>query len=59
MNFHDAPAKGEGQPIFEYEIDPTLQVETTYVERCVPVFLEDAAHKLIDKFLADHGYKGL
>jgi hypothetical protein len=59
MIFHDAPMKREGEPVFEYELNKSLSVETTYVERRVPVFLEDAAHKLIDQFLADHGYKEL
>ena len=53
-----APIKGEGMLVDYCEgIKPTKrQVETTYVERRVPVFLEDAAHKMFDKFLADHGY---
>jgi hypothetical protein len=57
--FASAPIKQEGQPVFEYELNKSLKVETTYVERRVPVFLEEAAHKLIDQFLADHGYKEL
>lgn len=55
MNLHKAHAKCEGEMITEYE--PTEpSIETTYVERRVPVFLEEAAHKMFDKFLADHGY---
>ena len=54
--FELAPVKGEGQPVFDFTPPQTTEVETTYVERRVPVFLEEAAHKLIDKFLADHGY---
>jgi len=31
-------------------------VPTTYVERQVPVLLEEDAHKLIDDFLKSNGY---
>jgi hypothetical protein len=62
--FDLTPVKGEGQPVsfgvstMTTVIPNTQKVGTltTYIERRVPVFLEDAAHKLIDKFLADHGY---
>jgi len=62
--FEQAPVKGEGQPV-SFGIDAMsavlpntgkVGVLTVYVERRVPVFLEEAAHALIDNFLADHGY---
>ena len=61
-HFTDAVVKGEGQSVnaiygIAEDYTPTKPiVETTYVERRVPVFLEDAAHKLTDQFLCDHGY---
>lgn len=64
MNFPDAPMKREGEPVSfglnaMSAVIPNNQkvgVLTTYIERRVPVFLEEAAHKMFDKFLDDHGY---
>jgi hypothetical protein len=55
--FHRAPIRGEGQPveIFGKPTSPP-EVETTYVERRIPVHLEKAAHRLIDSWLVSHGY---
>ena len=37
---------------------PTAEnVETTYVERCVPAYLVDAINKLIDNALLANGYQ--
>ena len=56
--YQKAPIKGEGQPVFsEKELAPYKgQIETTYVERRVPVHLEGRVHRLIDKFLKERGY---
>lgn len=56
--FGGAPIKGEGQSVYtEEELAPYKgQVETTYVERRVPMHLEGRVHRLIDKFLKERGY---
>lgn len=55
MNFQDAPAKGEGQPMFNSP-PQTTEVEVTYIERRVPRHLTHLVDKLIDKFLRERGY---
>ena len=60
--FGDAPIKAEGSSIntlygFEEDyVPPPPKYQTTYVERRVPVELEEEAHKLLDTWLAAHGY---
>ena len=62
--YQKAPIKGEGQPVTlgvgamtaVVPNNETVGVLTTYVERRIPVHLEDAAHDLIDKFLKERGY---
>jgi hypothetical protein len=57
--FGFAPIKQEGSPIV---VDPSHigtakpGVETTYVERRVPSYLEDEAHAVIDAWLRIKGY---
>lgn len=60
--FEQTPVKGEGEPVVYSHLPwgtpaPSKKtVDTVYIERRVPEFLEEAAHKIIDNFLADHGY---
>ena len=53
-----APIKMEGAPVYtEEELAPYRnEVQTTYVERRVPVELEGRVHRIIDKFLKERGY---
>ena len=54
--FSAPPVKREGEPVYpEYKNEPP-KVQTTYVERRVPVHLEEEVERLIDAFLASHGY---
>lgn len=62
--FERAPAKGEGQPV-SFGIDAMsavlpnagkVGIMTMYIERRVPIFLEQSAHALIDQLLIDHGF---
>jgi len=56
--FADAPIKG-GDMQVDYGhgyIPKPPEIETTYVERRVPVELEDEAHKLIDDWLKLKGF---
>lgn len=48
----------EGEPVYtEKELAPYKNRKAyTYVERRVPEYLEDEAHKRIDKLLSEHGY---
>ena len=56
-NFGDAPRKMEGQPVWPTDDDEEYDgIETTYVERRVPVELEDEAHALIDNWLKEKGF---
>ena len=64
-NFYDAPIKAEGQVLafdmadmnVSFPVKPEFQnPETTYVERRVPIELEDKVHNLIDQFLKANGY---
>ena len=63
--FGDAPLKIEGEPFwvdgmagFENEYDEPF--ETTYVEVCMPVALEEMAHKVLQamrkQWLIDNGF---
>jgi len=60
--FGDAPIKGEGQSLnlaygFSEDYKPSKpEVETTYVERRVPIKLEEEAHTLIDNWLKSKGF---
>ena len=57
--FGDAPRKTEGMGIKFDADDPDVEYEneceTTYVERRVPIELEDEAHTLIDNWLKEKG----
>lgn len=61
-SFGLAPIKGEGQSLntvygfAEDYVPPPPKYETTYVERRVPVELENEAHKLLDTWLKSKGY---
>lgn len=46
-------------PVAEYltKFGPLPEQETCYVERRVPVHLEDEIHKLIDKFLEEERWE--
>jgi hypothetical protein len=64
-NFYDAPIKAEGQALafdmadmnVSFPVKPEFQnPDTTYVERRVPIQLEDKVHNLIDQFLKANGY---
>jgi hypothetical protein len=65
-NFGDAPIKAEGQSINvlygipeDYVPEPQ-QFETTYVEVCMPVALEEMAHAVLKamrtQWLIDNGF---
>lgn len=56
--FGKAPVKGEGMEVdYGDGIKPSKpKVETTYVERRVPIDLADIAHMMIDDLLSNHGY---
>jgi hypothetical protein len=55
--FDDVFVRREGQPVEGFGKPPAPpEVETTYVERRVPVHLEKAAHELISSWLISQGY---
>ena len=60
--FGDSPVKGEGQSLNEQYGFPERyvpkppKISTTYIERRVPIELEDDAHKLIDDWLKSKGF---
>ena len=55
--FGNAVAKPEGAPVEGWGECEPQGVETTYVERRVPLHLEDDVHDLIDNFLQSKGYE--
>jgi len=61
----EPPIKGEGDQVHWMSIDGPLdgaeayskpEVPYTYVERRIPLHLEDACEAAIDQFLIDNGY---
>ena len=54
--FGAAPIKRQGQPVYPDIGGKDQEIETTYVERRVPVHLKDEAHKLIDDWLIQKGF---
>ena len=64
MGFGLAPIKCEGQPVFEFLGDgdcKPLPYETTYVERSVPVAIENMVHgvisAMVNRWLQDNGFE--
>ena len=64
-DFGKATLKGEGQVVkfdmadmnVNFPVKPEFQnSDTTYVERRVPVELEDEAHELLDNWLKSKGF---
>ena len=64
-DFGKATPKGEGQAVkfdmadmnVNFPVKPEFQnPDTTYVERRVPVKLEDEAHELLDNWLKSKGF---
>ena len=56
MSFGKAEVKTEGESIITDRNDKEESEPTTWVERCVPVHLEDEIHDIISKVLKDNGY---
>ena len=56
MSFGKAAVKTEGESITTDRNDQEESEPTTWVERCVPVHLEDEIHDIISKVLKDNGY---
>ena len=55
-NLYDAHVKAEGQSIEQWGESNPEEIETTYVERVVPIELEDECHELIDNWLKSKGF---
>lgn len=56
MNLLECKPKLEGSPVDGYEFLENEGIETTYVERRVPIELEDKVHELIDQYLIKNGF---
>jgi hypothetical protein len=58
--FGDAPIKGGGMQVSYGHPDGYVpkkpKISTTYIERRVPIELEDDVHKLIDDWLKQKGF---
>ena len=56
FNFHDAPAKGEGQMVTGYGPVTEPKVRTTWIEVSIPEELEEECFEAITKVLRKNGY---
>lgn len=49
-------AKQEGSSVDCWEFSEKESIDTTYVERRIPIQLEEKVHKLIDRYLMKCGF---
>lgn len=56
MSFGKAEIKAEGESIVTDRNNQEESESTTWVERCVPVHLEDEIHDMVSKVLRANGY---